>query len=120
VRQAAIDVVGADWAVETIVDPGAQAETSPSAAETAADPGAEPDPAPRATPPTASEPPAAVREAIQPTRPAGEEPPSAPPTTLEAAGVDPDDAEVDTDGLAGAELLEQALGARVIEEIPHQ
>ncbi len=31
VRQAAIDVVGADWKVETIVDPGAQADVPPPA-----------------------------------------------------------------------------------------
>ena len=30
-RQAAIDVVGADWRVDTIVDPGAQADPAPAA-----------------------------------------------------------------------------------------
>ena len=34
-------------------------------------------------------------------------------------GSDPDDDDIDTSGLAGAELLQQQLGAEVIEEIQH-
>ena len=46
VRQAAIDVVGADWKVETIVDPGASADAPPPpAAPAAAPPSSRPPPA---------------------------------------------------------------------------
>ena len=38
VRQAAIDVVGADWQIETIVDPGADAEAPPPPAPAAPEP----------------------------------------------------------------------------------
>ena len=37
VHQAAIDVVGADWKIETIVDPGAQPEGTPTVTKPAAD-----------------------------------------------------------------------------------
>jgi DNA polymerase-3 subunit gamma/tau len=156
VRQAAIDVVGHDWRVETIVDPGAQpAATTPPAAtegaaprsETAATPpavGLEPqsvaqsdgrsgesdDPsdgppdggpdAGAAEPPPWVEPPSAsARQAISPTR-------TQAPSDSETAPADDDggarhdDIDADTTGLDGAQLLQEALGAEVIEEIPHQ
>jgi hypothetical protein len=44
------------------------------------------------------------------------------PVTAEHAddeGARPDDADAEPAGLAGAQLLHEALGAEVIEEIPH-
>jgi DNA polymerase-3 subunit gamma/tau len=143
-RQAAIDVVGADWKIETLVDPGAQSGTpaapapaadravsSPAeqpaeqAATTAASPDGPPDGPPdwavdepaRQTDPVAV---AAAREAILQTRQSG----SAPTGTSGAtdAGDDvshPDDPDADTDGLDTTELLRRELGAEVIDEIPH-
>jgi hypothetical protein len=62
---------------------------------------------------------ASARQAISPTR-----------TQAEAAGEDApadadggarhDDIDAETTGLDGAQLLQEALGAEVIEEIPHQ
>jgi len=169
VRQAAIDVVGADWRVEAIVDPGAQPDRgvpdrepddpwatdspagetptrtptdtperepvapAPSAqavpppppTATAPDPAPPPDPPAWAAPGAPSPEPgggiAAAREAIQQTRPVGgpvDEEPSEPGRDPDAA-VDRDDPDVETSGLTGAALLQQALGAEVIEEIPH-
>ncbi|MFT3873344.1 MAG: DNA polymerase III subunit gamma and tau [Nocardioides sp.] len=150
VRQAAIDVVGADWRIEAIIDPGATPEQPPpsddpwEAAPPAASARATPEPeAPEAssrertvpespaaehapqgsaeadrreprTPPSA-----AARERIQDTRAGGAEP-STPDFLAEAdAGVDRDDPDAESAGLSGAELLQQTLGAEVIEEIPH-
>ena len=96
-RQAAIDMIGTDWTVETVVDPSAQ-------------PGQET--APRVTRPATEEAPSAARA----------EPVAAPPTTVAAAepqSVDGDAHRDDPpadDGLAGAELLARELGATVIEE----
>ncbi|MFN8190849.1 MAG: DNA polymerase III subunit gamma and tau [Nocardioidaceae bacterium] len=165
VRQAAIDVVGADWRVEAIVDPGAQpdrgaparepddpwADEAPAPSEpsghaperdrgpvTASAPtsAATSEPAPPTEPPAWAAPEAplpetttpepgggiaAAREAIQQTRPVGgvaDEAPPEPGSDPDAA-VDPDDPDVETSGLTGAALLQQALGAEVIEEIPH-
>jgi len=129
VRQAAIDVVGHDWRVETIVDPGADPEAAPPPAAPAAQapaPAAEPAPAdPAEAPPFAQpEPPpphpsATARQAIAPTRTAGRD-----ETARTAAdsdgGARPDDADAESAGLDGAQLLQEALGAQVIEEIPHQ
>jgi DNA polymerase-3 subunit gamma/tau len=140
VRQAAIDVVGADWKVETIVDPGASADVPP--------PAAVPTPAPRAPrpdPPVAVDeveaPPAwvsdgapvpapaperpgpeavnAAREAIKTTRPAGAERRPGPGLAEADADAHPDDLDADSDELGGADLLARELGAQVIEEIPH-
>jgi DNA polymerase-3 subunit gamma/tau len=143
VRQAAIDVVGTDWRIETIVDPGATAdgpppppaepaEPAPAAAPDSAPgsapdsppawasdapdaPAPEPEPAPPAPDPDAS---AAARKAIRQTKQADD---VAPSTELADADADahPDDADADTDSLAGAELLARELGAEMIEEIPH-
>ncbi len=60
VHQAAIDVVGADWKIETIVDPGAQPEGAPTV-----------------TKPAADQPPTAAAEAAE-TTPAPEAPDSPP------------------------------------------
>ncbi|WP_110207838.1 DNA polymerase III subunit gamma and tau [Nocardioides daejeonensis] len=138
VRQAAIDIVGQDWKVVAIVDPGAQpGEPAPVASRPAVRP-AEPEPRPEpwmeapqepappdwagAEPPS-PEPSAAVsaaRAAIAPTR-TGDAP-------VERGGApehDPDadatldDPELENSGLAGRELIERTLGGRVIEEIRH-
>jgi DNA polymerase-3 subunit gamma/tau len=141
VRQAAIDVVGHDWRVETIVDPGAQpaaappppAESAPTPPSERADATAsveptpapvEPTPAPVEPTPAPAEPPAWVapasasaRQAISPTRTQGER--EAAPVDTEG-GARSDDADAEATGLDGAQLLQEALGAEVIEEIPHQ
>ena len=157
VRQAAIDVVGADWKVEAIVDPGAQVDRGVTEREPE-DPWASDGPTadgpstragepvrdtPAAAPVAAPEPPpepptwaapeaapvaepgggiAAARGAIQQTRPVGgpaDDEPREPGSDPDAA-VDRDDPDAETSGLTGAALLQQALGAEVIEEIPHQ
>ena len=154
VRQAAIDVVGHDWRVETIVDPGAAPEASPPPAPTATatpaappaapagdqlgspmttEPGTSVAPdwartdAPDAAAPDAAESPretstaspsTSARQAIVPTRGrSGDD---------EAAPADPDggarhdDTDAESTGADGAKLLQEALGAQVIDEIPHQ
>ncbi|WP_309649744.1 DNA polymerase III subunit gamma and tau [Nocardioides sp.] len=139
VRQSAIDVVGADWKVETIVDPGASADVPPPpAAEPPQPEPVRPDPpvavderpAPEAPPawmsdesePEARPGPESVRSArnaIQTTRPAGED--AARGADLAAADADahPDDLDADSEELGGAELLARELGAQIIEEIRH-
>jgi DNA polymerase-3 subunit gamma/tau len=159
VRQAAIDVVGHDWRIDTIVDPGAEPAT-PAAARPAGDvagqqlgqpPAPEPvtqapdwaqtaaapdnpapddpapddpapddpapdDPAPESTPP--EHPSASAREAIAATRESGQSGgPAAPPEPDD--GARPDDTDAESSGLDGAQLLQEALGAQVIEQIPH-
>jgi DNA polymerase-3 subunit gamma/tau len=139
VRQAAIDVVGHDWRVETIVDPGAEPAATPPPratappAQTAGDqlgspmttePGTadapgwvqgEPDPAP------AERPSASAREAIAPTgsRPGSENAGSTEPADPDG-GARHDDTDAESSGLDGAQLLQEALGAQVIDEIPHE
>ncbi len=116
VLQAAIrEVVGAEWQIETILDPGADAGA--------------------AVPPARPEPPAPTAPAPPERRPPPRRRPSraTPPTPrrprmadiqaeAEAvhdpdAAVDRDDADVDAE--AGADLLARELGAQVIEEIPN-
>ncbi len=137
VRQAAIDVVGADWRIEAIIDPGASPEQpppsddpweaappAPSARATPEPPASEPAPqrsaeTDRRAPEPRTPPSAAARERIQDTRAGGAEP-GTPDFLAEAdAGVDRDDPDAESAGLSGAELLQQTLGAEVIEEIPH-
>jgi DNA polymerase-3 subunit gamma/tau len=99
-RQAAIDMIGTDWTVETTVDPGAQPghETAPRVRKPAVE---EPGPA------------AAVPPAAPPVQPA------APATPADAdADVQRDDPPAD-DGLDGTDLLARELGATVIEETTH-
>ena len=130
VRQAAIDVVGHDWRVETIVDPGAEpAAAPPPAAPVAAAPAVETPPSapltvtdesPPEPEPPAESPSTTARQAIAATRTAGREETSSAPPTDSDGGARPDDDDAESSGLDGAQLLQQALGAQVIEEIPHQ
>jgi DNA polymerase-3 subunit gamma/tau len=129
-RQAAIDVVGAEWKIETIVDPGAQAEGTPvvtrpavaspappSRPEAAAESGAAP-PAPE---PAGARQSTAAREAIQQTRAGDQVPEQAGPDWATAdADAHRDDLDADQQGLSSTELLERELGAQMIEEIRHQ
>jgi len=139
-RQAAIDMIGADWKIETAVDPSAQpgSETAPRVRQPSVR--SEPPPPGPPAPGSVSEPPdwasdegpaappraesqarpesiAAARSKIAPTR-NGDEPPA-------EKGPDPDadahrdDQVADDNGLDSTELLERELGATVIEEIPH-
>ncbi|MBA3782601.1 MAG: hypothetical protein H0X12_12215, partial [Nocardioides sp.] len=62
---------------------------------------------------------AAAREAILATRTPGADSSGDDQRLLADAAAHPDDPAADTDGLAGAELLQRTLGAQVIEEIPH-
>ena len=127
VRQAAIDVVGTDWKIETIVDPGANVDDPPPPPAAEAPPA--PAPTPEAPPDWASDEPkapapeaeegkaASARKALQQTREADAEP--APDPADADADAHPDDLDADSDALAGAELLARELGAEMIEEIPH-
>ena len=125
VRQAAIDVVGSDWKVESIVDPGAQ----PPPTQSPVTPAPPPEPTVAVEPPTEAEAEparpgtdpgavAAAREAIQQTRAPGNDSADDPRAAADAEA-HPDDDDIDASGLAGAELLQQQLGAEVIEEIKH-
>jgi DNA polymerase-3 subunit gamma/tau len=131
-RQAAVDVVGADWKIETIVDPGAQpdapqvvrpavqpAEPEPAAAEerpAAPDPGPEPT-SRRPTDPGSV---AAAREAIRQTRPSDQSEQSGPDWAAADADAHPDDLDAEQQGVSTTELLQRELGAQMIEEIRHQ
>ena len=134
-RQAAIDVIGHDWRVESIVDPSAQpgAEpahtvTRPAVAETDPAPAGEASPRSRGTGSRAGGPGpparrpvdpssvASARGAIQDTRQAGKRQPTGGVTDEDA---DRDDLDADDHSLGGAELLERELGASIIEEIKH-
>jgi DNA polymerase-3 subunit gamma/tau len=129
VRQAAIDVVGHDWRVETIVDPGAQPAAAPppaateSAPPTPATPDSsadlEPDPGADEPPPWVEPPSASARQAISATRTQEQAAAEAAPADADG-GARHDDIDAETTGLDGAQLLQEALGAEVIEEIPHQ
>lgn len=126
-RQAAIDVVGAQWRIEAIIDPGAQAEGTPTVTRAAVPEPDVPAPATPATPAAAppAEPPApdasaAAREAIQQTRSAAEPPPAGPDWASVDAEAHPDDLDADHQGVSSAELLQRELGAQTIEEIHHQ
>jgi len=137
-RQAAIDVIGADWRVEAIVDPSA--DPSAGVAPVVTKPATAPDPEPVAETPAVSSPPAwvdveetpAESEPVPAQRVAPEKIASArekiAPTSNEAPGkvadtrdedVSPDDPDVEDGGVDGAELLARELGATVVEEIPH-
>ncbi|MBD3946376.1 DNA polymerase III subunit gamma and tau [Nocardioides ganghwensis] len=139
-RQAAIDVVGMDWRVESIVDPSGAAAEAPVVRQASTD--APTAPAPTAPPPeTPDGPPAWVTgDAAVPT--AEPAPPAAPPVSaapareaLEAAragggpaepaapvhspddDADPDDPDAESAALDTESLLSQTLGAKLIEEI---
>nr|WP_246416257.1 DNA polymerase III subunit gamma and tau [Nocardioides luti] len=91
VRQAAIDVVGADWRIDTIVDPGAKADAghrpvAPAPAAATPDPFAAPqDTSPSEPPSWATDEPAAPEAAATPT-PAAAEPATPPPPAAPKAG----------------------------------
>ncbi len=112
VRQAAIDVVGHDWRIETIVDPGAEPEAvAPPPPRSPADLApASPSAADQLGSPSVTEP------GTSAPRDAGQE---VPPNDTDG-GARPDDSDAENTGVDGAQLLQEALEAQVIEEIPHQ
>jgi DNA polymerase-3 subunit gamma/tau len=127
-RQAAIDVAGVDWQVESIVDPSAtggshtspapSGATAPPAPETSP-PGDAPDWASDLAPETPGEPASAGGPGPEAaTRPDPEQ--ALPARSVEPdSDAHPDDPDAENSGLAGAELLQRELGAEVIEEIRH-
>ncbi len=117
-RQALIDELGVDWAVEAIIDaPGHGASPSRTAREAA------PPPAPPgagAAGEAAGERNAGVqaaKEAIRPTRNGG--PARAAVQTDDMSEVRDDDAIVDDPALSSHELLARELGAQIIDDIHH-
>jgi DNA polymerase-3 subunit gamma/tau len=123
-RQAAIDVIGADWRVEAIVDPSADpaagtaprvtrpaVESAPAVHQTSQAP--EPPPRPAAAPESI----ASARGNIAPTR-SGDQ--MAARTDDRDADAHRDDPDAEDNGIDGAELLQRELGATVIDEIPHE
>ncbi|HEY6932269.1 MAG TPA: DNA polymerase III subunit gamma and tau [Marmoricola sp.] len=132
-RQAAIDLIGADWRVEAIVDPSAQPGAEPPIQVTrpAVPPTAPPDEATPAAPETPphgpADPPAPqtiarARGNIQPTRrgPGREAVGPGGPVDDPDAEAHRDDPDADDSGLDSTELLQRELGATVIEEITHE
>jgi DNA polymerase-3 subunit gamma/tau len=145
VRQAAIDVVGHDWRVETIVDPGADPEAAPPPpgrpAESASPAGRSADQqtgTPVTPEPVPSEAPEWARPASETSPESSDSPPARPSAPARDAiasaresrvpadrpaeadgGARDDDTDAESSGLDGAELLQEALGAQVIEEIHH-
>ena len=148
-RQAAIDVVGMDWKVDAIVDPGARPDASTPPAAGAGSPGPAAESASPAGPPSwaADKEPAAPAGADGPAP--GSAPPSAPGQNPRTAGPDavaaargaisrtrpsapaedprardadahPDDPDADGDAVDTTELLQRELGAQVIEETRNQ
>jgi DNA polymerase-3 subunit gamma/tau len=146
VRQAAIDVVGHDWRVETIVDPGAEPESAPpqpSSPVEAARPSAQPaghqlgsplstEPGTSAPPdsapaesasvpaPATERPSASARQALAKTKGGGGADGEASEAADPDGGARLDDTDAESSGVDGAKLLQEALGAQVIDEIPHQ
>ena len=145
-RQAAIDVIGADWRVEAIVDPAADpgAGTAPRVTK----PAVEPPPGSPIGPPSEAPSEAPTEAGAATAAPADQPGPPAPPAakvrpetiasarnnivpTRTAAGpavrpddpdadAHPDDPDADDNGIDGAELLQRELGATVIDEISHE
>jgi DNA polymerase-3 subunit gamma/tau len=113
-EEAIREVVGAEWRIETIVDPGASAGTSapPSRPQPAAPPAPVPQEAAESTPPPDPEPPAPRRARMADIQ--------AEPEIVHDpdAAADRDDADVDAE--SGADLLARELGAQVIEESPRK
>ena len=140
-RQAAIDVVGMAWRVESIVDPSGAAAQAPVVRQGATDaPPAQSSVTPRRrprTPPTgrpagspatpprphatpAAEPPvsaAPAREALQAARAGGGIAEPVEPIRSADDDVDRDDPDAESGALDTESLLSQTLGARLIEEI---
>ena len=140
-RQAAIDVVGMDWRVESIVDPSGAAAQAPVVRQAVDRRPARPEPLPprRRRPPTARRPGSRAsgaprsRRARRPPR-SRRSPPPPPARRSQAAraggiaepvepirsaddDVDPDDPDAESGALDTESLLSQTLGARLIEEI---
>ena len=121
-RQAAMDLIGADWRVEAIVDPSAEPGAGPRPQVTR--PAVQPPPhstdpsVPADPPPAAPEGPPdwATRSGSSP---GAADPPSEPRVDPDADW-DRDDPDADDSGLDGADLLQRELGATVIEEITHE
>jgi DNA polymerase-3 subunit gamma/tau len=138
-RQAAIDVIGADWRVEAIVDPSADPTAGVAPVVTKA--ATAPDPEPVAQAPAVSSPPAWVDSEETPSEPEPVPTQRVAPETIASArskiapthsgdkpaktedtrdqDASPDDPDVEDGGVDGAELLARELGATVVEEIPH-
>jgi DNA polymerase III subunit gamma/tau len=134
-RQSAIDVVGVDWKIDAIVDPGARPDSGqprPASAGQGKEPPAQTPTAtpshdspdspdePTAPPPARSTDPSAVaaaRGAITRTR-SGE--PTDDPRARADADAHPDDPDAEAGGLDTTELLQRELGAQVIEETPNK
>ncbi len=122
-RQAAIDMIGADWRVETVVDPGAQAGDAPVRVTRPAVQPAQPTPDTHTeSPPPAAQqeppaPPARRQSGAERLRQATSEP-ATPPADPDAEA-HRDDREAEDNGLDSTQLLERELGATLIEEIPH-
>jgi DNA polymerase-3 subunit gamma/tau len=126
-RQAAIDVVGADWKIDAIVDAGAQPDAGRVASSTsqAAAPVREAPATPDAPPAWASEDDSeeseaqtasrAAREAIRETRAPGAD--GAPEKPDLDADAHPDDPRAED--VTGTEMIQRTLGAEIIEEIRH-
>ena len=148
-RQAAIDVVGMDWKVDAIVDPGAKPDAPASPATgSARPPAAEPatpdrapsatddaqttapdaiprDPASEATPPTTQQSvrpadPGAVAAARGAISRTRTNEPAEDPRAQADADAHPDDPDADAGGVDTTELLQRELGAQVIEETPNK
>ncbi len=130
-RQAAIDMVGADWKIETVVDsatdPGAQTAmrvTRPAVPDAPEPPsGPEPpDPGSSGAPPAPAARPAAsgaARARISATRGPGAAAEETGPRSDPDADAHRDDPSAADNGIDTTELLARELGATVIEEIPH-
>jgi DNA polymerase-3 subunit gamma/tau len=132
-RQAAIDMVGADWKIETVVDssadPGAQGALrvtraavpeAPEPSDTPESPGPGPVPGAGSTTPAPAS--GAARARIAATRgpgPAAAEPDGSAPAADPDADAHRDDPASADNGIDTTELLARELGATVIEDIPH-
>jgi len=147
-RQALIDVLGVDWRVDAVLDPGRVGRTGSGTTPAPAQPSAaQPSAAqPSAAQPSAAQPSAAQPSAAQPSGPTADPPPrsdrppseSPPPGATtpgrphltavpSPAAVLPgddqpadDDRDADDSGLSGRDLLVRELGAKVIEEVDHE
>jgi DNA polymerase III subunit gamma/tau len=120
-RQAAIDVIGHDWRVESIVDPSAQPGSEPRVEITRRAVPEQREVTSRSDGPESAPGPGAIahaRGAIVDTRPAGGAR-GRRGSDVSDADADRDDPDADDHGLGGAELLERELGASIIEEIKH-
>ena len=144
-RQAAIDMIGADWQIEVAVDPSAQPgqETAPRVTRPAVEQTALPEPpeestsaqAPTAPPSWAADDESAAPASEQPAKKAasaetiaaaraksstrgGDQAASSKGPDLDA-DAHRDDPAAEDNGLDSTQLLERELGATVIEEIPH-